>query len=458
MGATASLVKKIPSVIKRAYYLAVPFGRRYGRVYRDTYSLINDSQWWSPEKLRDYQWGKLAVLLEYAYSNVPYYRKVFDERGLKPGDIKTISDLQKLPVLTKKIIQDNFYELISTKPPKDTLVLFSTSGSTGTPLKFLGTDSMYKAEAAFVARAYASHNSVLYGEKSAWLRRYVPENENSSPFKYDYELGRLYLSAYHLSLKTIWKYVEKIDKCGARLLVGYPSSCYILALLLEESGLKLKNIRTVHVASEKLLPQWKGKIESVLGVSVKAHYGMMEKVSFFFQCGETTHYHESLEYGVTEFIPDDMGRLAVIGTGFHNYLMPLIRYQTNDYAIVNENVQRCKCGRGLPLTVVDFEGRTDDILITSEGRYIPGVNFYTMMYKLGVVKMFQIVQHSSHEVEVKIIPSASFNEESLTLLKKGLYNRLGDVDLVITVVNEIARDKKTGKIRCIINDYARKSS
>ena len=72
-----------------------------------TYSLLKKSQWWSREQLDEYQFQQLSRLLKHAYHHVPHYTKVFDERGLKPEDIKDFTDLRKLPFLTKEIIQNS---------------------------------------------------------------------------------------------------------------------------------------------------------------------------------------------------------------------------------------------------------------------------------------------------------------------------------------------------------------
>ena len=189
----------------------------------------------------------------------------------------------------------------------------------------------------------------------------------------------------------------------------------------------------------------------MLRIPVKCHYGMIEKVAMFFQCGSSDCYHESMEYGVTEFIDGPNGVPEVVGTGFLNYAMPLIRYKPNDCVKLNVSNQQCKCGRGLPLTVEDFEGRSDDILVTPNGRLLPGVNFYTMMYKIEGVQMFQIIQHSPDAIEVKVVPSVSFNETSMASLREGLCNRIGNVGIDIKLMNEIERSKTTGKIRCIVS-------
>jgi len=255
----------------------------------------------------------------------------------------------------------------------------------------------------------------------------------------------MYLSAYHLSKDNIEDYVSMINSYNSELLVAYPSSIYILALLMENNNLKLKNIKYIHTASEKMLPQWSNKVEEVLGIKPKSHYGMMEKVSMFFQCDHSDMYHESLEYGVTEIVDN-----YVVGTGFLNYTMPFIRYKTNDVATKNTKNKKCKCGRGLPLSVKDFDGRSDDILITKDGRYIPAVNFYTMMYKLNNIDMFQIIQRKRNKIDVNIKVKEKFNQEKK--LKKELENRLGSIKLNINYVDNIERDKNTQKIRCIVNE------
>ena len=88
--------------------IAIPPSIRYGKVFRDTYAFLQQSQWWSRQKLEEYQMQQLSSLLHHAYENVPYYRGVFDERGLKPGDVQNFDDLKKLPYLTKDDFKEHF--------------------------------------------------------------------------------------------------------------------------------------------------------------------------------------------------------------------------------------------------------------------------------------------------------------------------------------------------------------
>lgn len=243
-----------------------------------------------------------------------------------------------------------------------------------------------------------------------------------------------------------------MNNYNAKLLMGYPSSIYILALLLEKTGLRLKNITSIHVTSEKMLDSWKEKIDKVFGIPVIDHYGMIEKVSFFHRCPISDKYHESLEYGYTELVNvnNDVGE--VIGTSLWNYAMPLIRYRMADKAKYNCASKKCACGRGLPLTLTSIEGRSDDFLITPEGTYLPGVNFYITIRKIHGINMFKITQDREDHVEMLIVVNPDFNKDSLLQLREKMRDRMGGkLKLDIRKVKEIPRDRKTGKIRCIEN-------
>ena len=115
-------------------YSAIPSPIRYGKVFRDTYAFLQQSQWWSKEQLEEYQLAQLSKLLQHAYENVLYYHRIFDERGLKPKDIQNFTDLQMLPYLTKEDVRTNFNDLIARNIPKEQMDYGTTGGSTAIPL------------------------------------------------------------------------------------------------------------------------------------------------------------------------------------------------------------------------------------------------------------------------------------------------------------------------------------
>ena len=116
---------------------------------------LQDSQWWSADQLQEYQNEKLRALIKHAYMNVPYYRELFDERKLKPEDIKTTDDLLKLPMLTKEIIRENFpHNIVAKNIPKEQMMHTCSSGSTGEPLQYYITKDAYSFNLACNIRGW----------------------------------------------------------------------------------------------------------------------------------------------------------------------------------------------------------------------------------------------------------------------------------------------------------------
>jgi phenylacetate-CoA ligase len=445
MGVVNSIIKKQPLVIKRLLYNIVPFEYRYGKEFRKTYNEIINNLNLPTEKLKEKQFQELKKLLIHSKENVKYYNKLFSDYSFDPYKFQDFKDIEKLPYLTKDIIKENYDDLIADNYRNKKLYTLKTSGSTGKKLEFVATDEVFKKEAAFILRAYNMHGATLYDKPSIWLRRYVPE-QNSQLWNYDYELKRLYMSAYHLNEKTLDNYINEINKRDYHTLVGYPSSIYAIACLFEETNKKI-NIKAIHTASEMMLPQWRKKINEVFGINVKSHYGQMEKVSLFIQNKDDETYSDCVDYSYNEFVNEN-NQNVVVGTGFLNYAMPFIRYKTNDTIEIQEFDTKV----GLPKIIKQVNGRCDDILISTDGSRLPGVNFYTMMYKIDGVKMFQIIQKSRDNIIFKLVKNENFNNNTLNLIDNGLKNRIGNVNISFDFVNEIERSKTTGKVRCIFNE------
>jgi phenylacetate-CoA ligase len=441
MGSVNRIVKKSPNFIKWSYYNLVPFHKRYGKVYRETLDFLLHSSKWNEEEKKSYQLLELKSLLSYCYDNVPYYRDIFIENKWDPRDFKTVEDLKNFPVLTKRIIIENRDRLIADNRKLDRAYPITTSGSSGDKLEFFVDDDTLKKEAAFNMRAYLEQGAKLYDTPSVWLRRYVPKDSDSPLWYYDHELKRLYMSAYHLNSQTIKLYINKINSGNYKTICTYPSSAYILACLCEENNLHLNNVKKIHVTSEKMLNQWYDKVVESLGIVPCGHYGQMEKVSFMHQTEESRDYKQNYEYGVDEFYDNGDGTFGLIATGFLNYYMPFIRYQTEDTFILENGV------------VKEINGRSSDILVSASGSRLPGVNFYSWIdKKMPAIKMFQIIQKSEKDIVFNYVQNSDCGDDIKSDIIKGLSSRLGEMNYTINEVDEIKRDLKTNKIRSIINE------
>ncbi len=114
MASIKKFISKSPNFVKKLYYNLVPFYKRYGSEFKDTYDFLLHSLDFTPEQLKEYQFSKLREVISNAYENVPYYHKLMVDYGVSKY-IQDPSDISKLPILTKQLVKDNWKDLINKK-------------------------------------------------------------------------------------------------------------------------------------------------------------------------------------------------------------------------------------------------------------------------------------------------------------------------------------------------------
>ena len=437
-------------------YGMVPLSCRYGKVFRETYKFLCESQWWSREKLEVYQMQQLGKLLSHAYENVPYYRKIFDERALKPKDINRLEDLKKLPYLTKDIIRNNLDDLVSKNFPKNKLKTQNTSGTTGTKLKYYVQDYgiVDPIEAAFVWRQWG-WVGVKYHEKRIVLRGELfpaTKKGNKKLFKYNPVDNELILSSYMMTRENLSLYIELIRKFSPSIVQGYPSSLYILSVFINSNRIKLNDIKCVLTSSETLFHDHLVEIEKAFNAKIYDLYGQNEKCAMIVQC-ERFHYHTVPEYGVVELeenrMIDNKKYNEIIGTGFNNFAFPFIRYRTQDF--VDLNSEMCSCKRNFPI-VKKIIGRLHDFLVTREGNYIPLIgNTDGLKWDVSEkVEKAQLYQEKAGLLILTIVKKPGYSDKDSDIILSTLKQRYGeDFTYRIEFVKDIPRTD-SGKFKFLI--------
>ncbi len=153
-------------------------------------------------------------------------------------------------------------------------------------------------------------------------------------------------------------------------------------------------------------------------------YGSAEQVCFISQC-EAGSYHVHPEYGFTELLDTDEGprdAKRIVATGFTNWAMPLLRYDTGDLAVPAAG--KCPCGRNTQL-VEGVLGRVDDYLIASNGAWVGRLD--PVFKGLTTVRKAQIVQETLGEVRICIVPGKGFRKEHEQVLQKELRRGLEQI-------------------------------
>ncbi len=417
--------------------------------YVDWIKFLRMSEGWSKEQIADHQLREVQRAVRHAYEHTSAYRSLYDQQGLSPDSIKTLADLDKFPFIEKEMIRDRLDEFSA---PVEERSYITTGGSTGIPF------GMYRNPEAF-PRELASKAYQYYrvgweeGDRQMVLRGLPIDTPDHMTFMP--EFNELRCSSYHLVPEWMEVYRQKAWEYKPDWLRCYPSSGYIYARWLKESGRTFPPLKGILCASENLYDFQKELITKILNARVFSHYGHYELAALAGFCEYEDTYHVLPQYGYAELIdaggkhvtkPGEMGE--IVATSFIVDATPLIRYRTKDIAVF-KGWQCPQCGR--PYQIWErIEGRLQEFIVTGGGRLISmtAINFHDDIF--DHVKQFQFFQEEKGKVTFNYIPKESFNEEAAAQIKQRLLGKMGeDVELTLQAVEEIPLTKR-GKNRFLI--------
>lgn len=349
---------------------------------------------------------------------VPYYSRLFKNLGVDVSSIKSIGDLPSLPILNKKLIRNNFYNLQSIKY-LNLRVPWFTGGSTGEPLRFFHDKLGLLYKNANTARFFG-WAGYFKSKRIAYLHG-LPTDFGSKGFSIETSKLRksstLHFSLFGADKKTVQEYIHAIKRFNPDGLRGNAS---FLCRFASEFYPNLTPSFIIS-GSEILLPHERRIIEEKFGCSVWDIYGSREFSLIASECSEHSGYHIAAENLVVEIVdnngqpvpPGAVGRILI--TDLTNYSFPFIRYEIGDLGALSADF--CSCGRGLPL-IKKIDGRTGDKLLTNNGQFISAYG-WGLLFKEFDIKQFQIVQKNSAALKILIDPGNRFNKsDSLLILKK----------------------------------------
>ena len=451
--------RRFPYPVKQGFkyiYSAIPPRFHYGHLFWETYNFLQESQWWSREKLEEHQMQQLSTLLHHAYDNVPYYRKLFDERGLKPKDIQDWDDLKKLPYLTKGIIRENLSDLIARNYPKSKLQCATTGGSTGIPMGFYHEKGVSEAkERAFIITLWHRVNFKM-GDRCVVLRGNVVHSANKGKFwEYDPVNKNLILSSYHMTDELLPNYIAKIREFRPDFIQAYPSVVTILARFMEKNDIKpFTSLKALLCGSENLYPWQRELLEEVFQCRVYSWYGHSERAVLAGECEKSTYYHIFPEYGIVELInkdgnpvtnEDELGE--IVATGFNNFICPFIRYRTMDLAIRTD--AKCECGWNYPL-VKTVEGRLQEFFVDKTGSLTTFTCAHKALWNVKEkINAYQYVQNEPGKVLLNIDVRNKFSISDIDSVKRTFLNFYPRFDITIKFVEDIPRTER-GKFTYLI--------
>lgn len=387
------------------------------REFKNYFEFLQKSQWWSLEDLKAYQLEQLKELVKFAYENVPYYQRVYREKKVHPSDIKTLEDIQILPLLTKEEVRSHVDEFIPNGVDRSKLSVWVTGGTSGIPLKVY-KDPFYcpMIEEAFSLRQRLWTDYKQYDRKVTLTRD--PKNRVAKCWDYYNAENEIVLSSFDLTESHMFEYVNVIHKFNPRIMVGYPSALEIFARFLIRNNLSLPPLKGIFCGSEALFPGQRTLIESAFNCEMFPSYGMSERVADATECKQHSGYHVSMEYGILELLDKDSVPIVepdisgvVTGTGFHNNVMPLIRYQMFDIGVYSG--KQCACGRNATL-IKDFKGRVREYFVGKSGKLMTLQLIWAGRHPVwSKIREMQFVQEYKGEILAKIVRAPNYPDEEV---------------------------------------------
>jgi len=412
------------------------------------------TQWLSSAEIQEIQWGRLTMLLDHAYRNVPYYRNVFDKIGMKPNDVRSIDDFRKLPILTKEIIRKNCDAILAKNRERFQPRKKATGGSTGVSLKFFIDRKSQSAHWAFMYRSWnvggwepgdrvvVLAGSSLYPSIAAFKKWWYVRLNNW-----------LLLSAFKMSDTTMNEWVRMLRRFRAKFMYAYSSSAYLFAKYLERENIKDVSFKSVFTTAEVLHPHFRETIERVFSCEVFDIYGGTDGAGFAFECEKHKGLHVVSENSFIEILRDDVnvaedGEVGeVISTDLFNYAMPFIRYKVGDISAFHPNP--CDCGRGLPL-LENIKGRSCDFVIRKDGSKVHGEFFSHLLSKIKWILQYYIVQENASGLSIYIKPDGTAPRAEIRKISEFLSKNFDGMDVNIVLTEKIPVTA-SGKFKFVVN-------
>lgn len=362
----------------------------------------------SVEEIRKIQNEKIVKQVKHVYENVDYYRKLMDEKGVKPEDIKSVDDIKKLPFLTKDDLREAYpYGLLGTDL-KNCVRIQSTSGTTGKRVVAFYTqkdvDLWEECCARAIVAAGGTKDDVCQVAYGYGLFTGGPGLNGGS-----HKVGCLTLP---MSSGNTDRQIQFMMDLNATILCCTPSYAAYIGETLAEKGYKPEDnkLKAGIFGAEPWTEEMRRSIEKSLGIKAYDIYGLTETSGpgVSFECEEQTGMHINEDHFYAEII--DPETLEVLPEGQKGELVftsldkegfPLLRYRTRDICVLTR--KKCSCGRTL-VKMSKPMGRSDDMLI------IRGVNVFpsqieTVLLNEGYTPNYQIVvgrEHNNDTLDVYV--------------------------------------------------------
>jgi len=423
---------------------------------------------WNPEietkslkELKNLQLERLKKLIHYVYKNNEFYHKNLKSANVKPDDIKTLQDIEKLPLLTKQDLRHYYPFGLLCTPLDDVIEVHASSGTTGKPVVGSYTRNDVELWAEVMARSlYANglrKNDVMQNAYGYGLFTGAHGFEKGAQ-----KIGAMVIT---ISSGNTERQIDVMKDFGSTALACTPSYSLHIAEVAEENGLKPSKdfkLRLGLFGAEAWSDEMRTNIEKRWGIVAHEHYGLTELIGpgVVSEC-EHKKLHINADHFLPEVIDPDTGETKDFGeegelvfTTLTKEAFPAIRFRTRDLASVSD--EKCECGRTLPIQS-RIKGRSDDMMKVKGVIIFPSQIEAAIMQVSGISDNYQIVKTKKGDItslSVEIEPTDErYKEGHLEDLEKqteaAIY-RILNLNVPVKTLQPKTIPRSTGKAKRVI--------
>lgn len=414
------------------------------------------------EKLESLQLKRLKFIARYCYENSPFYRKKFREVGVKPGDIKNLGDVSKLPLTTKNDLRDNYPFNLVMVPFNEVVRIHASSGTTGKP-----TVVPYTRRDLGIWTDLMARELYMVGTREGDVVQLIYNYAFfTGGFGFHQGAEKIGAAVIPAGVGNTKKQIQVMRDFGTTVFSSTPSYALHIAEVMDELDIKAGDLklRIGIFGAEPWSNSMREKIEKNMGVDAYDNYGLSEMCGpgVCIECGQKNGMHLWQDHFLAEILDDEgdeaeEGELVI--TTLTREGMPLLRYRTGDITGFIDAGERCPCGR-THHRISRIKGRVDDMLI------IKGVNVFPSQIE-DIIMGFPEIGDSyqilvTREVyldrlRVRVEVTADMftgSEVSLRDLRDCLERELRDslgVGADVELVEPLSLERSTGKAKRIID-------
>jgi len=377
-----------------------------------------------------------------------------NEYGIGITNIDSLNILDKFPILTKEIIQNNYQNFIPTNINSIPNVRISQTGGTTGNILFKRNDAWTRSSIWGSYKRFQDWMGVQESDKSLILmgghvrKNWIKENLKSKII--DWLYNSISVDIYNASKETLELIIRILKSQNISNIRAYPQFIYFLAQNLKEQGLRF-NMKSIATTAEPVMAEHRKLIRSIFNADVFDQYGCGEIGGIAYECNK----HEGLHITDERVIVETNNNNELIITDLDNFSMPFIRYWNADQAIVTN--EKCSCGRNSKI-IKQIMGRTCDYILGTHGQYLHWAYFWHLFFDSNIaetrnLKKFQIIQLQNYNIQIRLV-ALQLSSSEFNFLIGDLKKRLGNINVELLYVSDI-ENTITGKYRPVISYLAK---